>query len=383
MALRSLFQRPAGVPFPDFIEKDTSAPQIYQVIFYSEYQPKQPNPLYPFEKLLQVNNNGNRHFEHLALDNAQVILLKGKAVLQKFSDIAQLHTDRAGKNHAPLPALSLAYITYGRQVRFPGDIHLSYEDAAYLFSRRFFCAKNRHIAGYREEGEIPSGSLYLDDVFLVETFQTIINYIHGYNRQGLMDFLENLQADLSAAICNASDVRYFLTDLYLKIKETVCRIYSDVEIPFPANSWVMDFIQNKSYLFEVTQFMGEQFEMIMRCTGSYSRESIVEDIINYIDHNYMENLRLEFIALLFGYNSSYLGKIFKQKTGHSFNTYLDMVRIENAKRLLAQGNLKVYEIAKKVGYTSADYLHIKFRKYMGETPAEYRRKVRDNHETKT
>ncbi len=145
----------------------------------------------------------------------------------------------------------------------------------------------------------------------------------------------------------------------------------------------MDFIQNKSYLFEVTQFMGEQFEMIMRCTGSYSRESVVEDIINYIDHNYMENLRLEFIALLFGYNSSYLGKIFKQKTGHSFNTYLDMVRIENAKRLLAQGNLKVYEIAKKVGYTSADYLHIKFRKYMGETPAEYRRKVRDNHETKT
>lgn len=97
----------------------------------------------------------------------------------------------------------------------------------------------------------------------------------------------------------------------------------------------------------------------------------------------MENLRLEFIALLFGYNSSYLGKIFKQKTGHSFNTYLDMIRIENAKRLLTQGNLKVYEIAKKVGYTSADYLHIKFRKYMGETPAEYRRKVRDNHETNT
>lgn len=383
MALRDLLFKPSGASFPGLLEKDSSNALIYQVVFYSEYQSKQPTPLYPFEKLLQVNNNGCRYFEHLTLDNAQVILLKGKAISQKFSDFVRLHNDRLNSHCAIVPSLSLAFVTFGRPVRFLSDVHVSYEDASYLFSRRFFCAKNQHIMGYKEEGDEQIHNFYLDDVFLDEVFNNIINCIHGYNRQGLMVLLDKLQKELAAAICNASDARYFLTDLYLKIKDTVCRIYSDVEIPFPANSWVMDFIQNKSYLFEIIQFMGEQFEMIMRCTGSYSRESVVEDIINYIDHNYMENLRLEFIALLFGYNSSYLGKIFKQKTKHSFNTYLDLVRIENAKNLLRQEDLKVYEIAKKVGYTSADYLHIKFKKYVGETPAEYRKKVRNHHDTST
>lgn len=379
VALRDLFFNSSGISFPDFIEGETSNAQIYQVVFYSEYQPKQSNTLYPFEKILQVNNNDNRYFEQLTLDNAQVILLKGRAISQKFLDIVHLHDDRLHSHHTTIPSLSLAFITYGRPVRFLSDVHISYEDAAYLFSRRFFCAKDQHISGYKDEGREPADSFYLDDTFLENTFDNIMNFIHGYNRQGLMNALGKLQTDLTIAICNANDVRYFLTDLYLKIKDTVCRVYSDVEIPFPANSWVMDYMQSKSYLFEIIRFMGEQFEMVMRCTGSYTRESVVEDIINYINHNYMENLRLEFIALLFGYNSSYLGKIFKQKTNYNFNTYLDIVRIENAKKLLEQGNLKVYEIAKKVGYTSADYLHIKFKKYVGETPAEYRKKVRDNY----
>lgn len=383
LALRDLLFNPSGISFPDFMEETASSAQVYQVVFYSEYYPKQPNPLYPFEKLLQINNSSNRYFEQLTLDNAQVILLKGKAILQKFGNIVQLHDSRLNMRHPIAPSLSLAFITYGCPVRFLTDAHVSYEDAAHLFSRRFFCAKNQHISGYKDEGIGHADNFYLDDIFLDESFNHILNHIHGYNRKGLMDFLEKLQNDLATAICSANDVRYFLTDLYLKIKDTICRVYSDVEIPFPANSWVMDFIQNKSYLFEIIQFMSEQFEMIMRCTGSYSRESVVEDIINYINHNYMENLRLEFIALLFGYNSSYLGKIFKQKMNCNFNTYLDIVRIENAKKLLEQGNLKVYEIAKKVGYTNTDYLHIKFKKYVGETPAEYRKKVRSDHDANT
>lgn len=380
MALRDLLFKPQGVSFSDFVEKDISDEQVYQVIFYGEYQPKQTNPLYPFEKFLQVRNNDNCYFEQIMLDNAHIILLKGKTIVQKFAEIAQLHDDRLTMHHTVVPPLNLAFITYGRQVRFLSEIHVSYEDAAYLFSRRFFCAANQHIAGFKEDENENISNLYLEDAFLQESLNSIVNYIYSYNRQGLTKFLEELQNDLTTAVYTANDVRYFLTDLYLKIKDTISRIYSDTEIPFPANSWIMDFIQSKSYLFEIIQFMGEQFEMIMRCTGCYSRDGIVEDIINYISHNYQENLRLEFIAVLFGYNSSYLGKIFKQKTGYSFNTYLDMVRIENAKKLLEQEDLKVYEIAKRTGYASVDYLYIKFKKYVGETPAEYRKKVRSHHD---
>jgi two-component system response regulator YesN len=111
----------------------------------------------------------------------------------------------------------------------------------------------------------------------------------------------------------------------------------------------------------------------MNVIGNSSNNCFWDDIIKYIDFNYPENLRLESIAPLFGYNSSYLGKIFNKKMGMNFNSYLDYIRIENSKKLLLKKELKVYEIAEKVGYKNVDYFHKKFKKYVGESPAEFRR----------
>ncbi|MDE6129557.1 MAG: helix-turn-helix domain-containing protein, partial [Lachnospiraceae bacterium] len=60
--------------------------------------------------------------------------------------------------------------------------------------------------------------------------------------------------------------------------------------------------------------------------------------------------------------------------GESFNSYVDHIRIEHSKDLLLQNNYKVYEIAERVGYRNVDYFHKKFKKYVGESPAEFRKK---------
>lgn len=113
--------------------------------------------------------------------------------------------------------------------------------------------------------------------------------------------------------------------------------------------------------------------MIMNATGSPNRDSVLDDVLHYIRHNYAGNITLEAIAPLFGYNRSYLGKIFAEKTGQSFNSYVDLVRIERAKELLLSSNAKVYSIAEQVGYKNVDYFHIKFRKIAGQSPAQFRR----------
>ncbi|WP_246240467.1 helix-turn-helix transcriptional regulator [Anaerocolumna sedimenticola] len=60
--------------------------------------------------------------------------------------------------------------------------------------------------------------------------------------------------------------------------------------------------------------------------------------------------------------------------GESFNSYIDHVRINHTMELLKQKNLKVYEIAELVGYKNVDYFHKKFKKYVGISPAEFRKK---------
>jgi len=98
----------------------------------------------------------------------------------------------------------------------------------------------------------------------------------------------------------------------------------------------------------------------------------VRKMIELIRRNSSDNLKLESLAEALGYNSSYLGKLFKQSTGENFNTYLDKVRIEKAKELLRQGK-KVYQVAEQVGYTNVDYFHAKFRKYVGSSPISFRK----------
>lgn len=94
-------------------------------------------------------------------------------------------------------------------------------------------------------------------------------------------------------------------------------------------------------------------------------------MIDFIRRYSDKDLKLETLAEMYHYNSGYLGKMFRQQTGQYFNTYLDRIRIENAKELLKQG-LKVHQVAVKVGYANVDYFHGKFKKYVGMPPSVFR-----------
>lgn len=104
-----------------------------------------------------------------------------------------------------------------------------------------------------------------------------------------------------------------------------------------------------------------------------SRDTILNDVLSYIEAHYHEDLKLELIAPIFGYSSAYLGKIFTRNFGESFNTYIDRCRIEHSKMLLRNEKWKVYEVAAQVGYKSVDYFHKKFHNYVGMSPLAYRR----------
>ena len=113
-------------------------------------------------------------------------------------------------------------------------------------------------------------------------------------------------------------------------------------------------------------------EMIDAFVGLQSRDHDMKALLDIIDRNYSDNLKLDTLAGILNYNTAYLGKRFKQSTGENFNTYLDKVRMEQAKHLLQQG-MKVYQVAERVGYTNVDYFHSKFRKYVGTSPSSYKK----------
>lgn len=343
---------------------------VYQVVIYENYNQESYNLTYSFADLLRVTNQGYNSFEHINIHQKDAILLKGNFAIERFQDFLR-HYEYNPQKGSPLDSL---FITHGRMVQKPEDIHYSYEDAIDLLNRRFFCEPNQHAIGYHQLPNFENRTYIINSEETDKYSELFCDYIKSYNRNMLADTLLSLEKNLYLTLTDLSSIKLFLTDIYLQIKQSITSIYSNVDIPFPTNFSVIHFIESKYYLYEIIQFFSEQCEMIMKAIGNSSNNSIWDDIVNYINHNFRENIKLETIAPLFGYNSSYLGKIFNKKMGESFNSYIDHTRINHSKKLLLEKNLKVYEIAELVGYNNVDYFHKKFKKYVGESPAEYRKK---------
>jgi AraC-like DNA-binding protein/ligand-binding sensor protein len=91
-----------------------------------------------------------------------------------------------------------------------------------------------------------------------------------------------------------------------------------------------------------------------------------------LDHQ-AEDLTLGQVARAANASSYYFCKMFKKATGLHFTQYLARVRIEKAKNLLLNPNLRVSEIAYEVGFQSLTHFNRVFKKLVGESPTEYRK----------
>lgn len=100
----------------------------------------------------------------------------------------------------------------------------------------------------------------------------------------------------------------------------------------------------------------------------------VEQSLKIIQRDYDKNISLEEITKEVAVSKNYFCYIFKKEVGVSLWSYLTQVRLEEAKKLLKETDMKTYEIAFKVGYDNPSYFSKIFKKVLGVTPNEYREK---------
>ncbi|MBU9720995.1 MULTISPECIES: response regulator transcription factor [Bacillaceae] len=96
---------------------------------------------------------------------------------------------------------------------------------------------------------------------------------------------------------------------------------------------------------------------------------------SYMEKNFHENISLKSIASKYYMNPVYMGQLFKKTFGMYFKEYLLQLRIDEARRLLRQTDMRVYEVAEKVGFGSTDYFVTQFEKINKLTPTEYRNEL--------
>ncbi len=95
--------------------------------------------------------------------------------------------------------------------------------------------------------------------------------------------------------------------------------------------------------------------------------SIPEKIRQYIDFNYMDNISVLTISNYFGYERSYLYRIFKNHLGVGIKEYIIKTRMEHAQILLKQG-YSVNKTSLAVGYKDQTNFSKAYKKHFGESP---------------
>ena len=99
-------------------------------------------------------------------------------------------------------------------------------------------------------------------------------------------------------------------------------------------------------------------------------------IMKFVHENYSQNsLTIQDIARNVFLSETYLCAFFKKATGKTLNEYITEVRIEKSKELLKDSNIKLYEVATRIGFSDANYFSTLFKKYTSCTPSEFRERV--------
>lgn len=111
-------------------------------------------------------------------------------------------------------------------------------------------------------------------------------------------------------------------------------------------------------------------------------ESVADQLKEYIDTHYQEDIRRETLAELVYLNVDYMSRIFKKEAGISISAYLMQKRVEAAKKMLTQSSLPINTVSIYVGYSNFSYFTKMFRENTGFSPLEYRRKFKKNPENR-
>lgn len=241
---------------------------------------------------------------------------------------------------------------------------------AYEAGKRAFFEGN-HISQYRETGSRPvSEKVHVD-----------WNRVEGFLKSSRYDELGRYIDMICGEAARLKDFDY-LKENYDHFIDLAQSYLSDNHLTVPAGLFGESGLKKDHFysLYDIEAVKMHIVNVFNTLLNSPSDEQSVENSyiikksIAYINSHYNQNISLSNLAQNASVSRSYLSFLFKQELGENFSHYLTNTRIDHAREMLAGTNLKIYEIADRVGFDSPYYFSKVFKEVTGETCKDYRNK---------
>ncbi|BCS80095.1 response regulator [Anaerocellum diazotrophicum] len=259
------------------------------------------------------------------------------------------------------------YIGIYNEMRRIDEIKLIYENASKAAIWAFLC---------QNQSEIYSNVLAkkYEALRISENIEKFKELILAGKRAEAIGFVENI-FEKNILNFQLEDILNLTNEIYTKVIDWFChhipKKILDIH-EFQNLNCIFNFQTFSEYVGHLKKFVIDSTKMISSLKGILNVKDEIDKAIDYINKNYNKDINMALVANYVSLNYYYFSTIFKEKTGMSFLDYLNKIRIEKAKELLVKTNLKIWEIAEKVGYKNPKHFARIFKDITGITPNEYR-----------
>lgn len=306
------------------------------------------------------------------MDEPDSILINDLAKRYPFSTLELLELYDESKTIKVIPPSKVTYLSRILYYMFSGLISDSKQQLAINQSKLYQQSRiNESIQMYKTSGTAKSNKYPYDKERLlitklktgdVDEAKSLLNDLLGYvffSEGSNLEIVKSRSIELCSLLSRAAIEGGATSDSVLKINNQLLTV-----IPTIHN---MDDLCYK---------LQEAIDVFTECMFEHipsKNHELVKRAIQYISKNFADTLTLEAVAGQVHLNPAYFSTMFKQSTGSSFKEYLNMVRIEESKRLLANTDYSLIDIAVATGFEDQSYFSKVFKKFTGLTPKQYRK----------
>ncbi len=219
-----------------------------------------------------------------------------------------------------------------------------------------------------------------DKHIIYEKQENLMNSIKFCDVEDIRDNLNDVLSEIFLeGIANIKLLKFRMLELFVLISRTMMEVGGDIDDFYHLTTQYTRNTENLDDIYSFSIWLKEVLDdFISTVISTRKKLGQVNRAIEYIKQNLDKKLLLSDIASYVAMSESRFSHIFRQETGTSFPEYVNSVKIEKAKEMIAQGSDSLTEIASNLCYYDQSYFTKTFRKYVGMTPRQYFKKIHMN-----
>ncbi|EHJ01908.1 two component transcriptional regulator, AraC family [Clostridium sp. DL-VIII] len=259
-----------------------------------------------------------------------------------------------------------SYFAISNLLTSPGMISEEFSNVEYIMEQRFFIS-NKYIFSKDLEETLESTDEKFDNTML-KNIEYDIKVKDFYSLRKHVDFL--IKKFSAKNVFSQIYVKFILSSIYQNIYKEMRKV-SGMDL-----NRKIDKIYSCRTIQEINDVLNN---IINSMEKRFSKEGIndrheIELVKSYVYENYGKDLSLEILAEYVYMTPSYLSSIFKKETGIGINSFIKNYRMEKAKDMLENTNIKIKAIGNIVGYSNISYFCQSFKEFYGLTPEKHRQR---------